>query len=506
MMYNLPGVFAGRHSLRASGPARCFLLCRRGVADLFLNIESMRSFPGFWPFFLLLGFLCCLPGRPLLAAPAVVLSPEEQAYLARLGSVRMCVDPDWVPFERINQEGRHEGIAADLVQLVAARVGLRLELYPVHSWEESLAASRAGRCQIMSFLNQTPERDAWLDFTQPIFSDPNVIITREEHDFIPDLSRLRGQRVALPRGTMVAERVRRDYPELQVLPTASEEESVALVSRREADMTVRSLIVAAYAIRKEGLFNLKIAGQIPEYTNQLRIGVLKEEPLLRSILDKGVATLTQAERDEIASRHVVVQVQRGIDYRLVWQVLGGALLVLALVYYWNRKLRRLNRELARLSVTDRLTGLYNRLKLDEALEGEVQRALRFDQPFSLIILDLDHFKAVNDEHGHQLGDKVLIHLARLLQDNTRETDVVGRWGGEEFMVICTHTALDGALNLAEKLRLLLQECAFPVVGPRTGSFGVSAYRAGDQARDLVARADAALYTAKHQGRNRVEGS
>lgn len=91
-------------------------------------------------------------------APAVDLTAEERSYIERNPRIRMCVDPDWVPFERINSQGKHEGIAADLVQLVAQRVGLKIDLYSVKTWEESLAASKDKRCQIMSFLNQTPER------------------------------------------------------------------------------------------------------------------------------------------------------------------------------------------------------------------------------------------------------------------------------------------------------------------------------------------------------------
>ena len=147
------------------------------------------------------------------------LTPQEKAYLQKTDTIKMCVDPDWAPFERINEQGRHEGIAADLVQLVAQRVGLRIELYPVKNWDESLAASKAGRCQIMSFLNQTPARDAWLIFTDPIFSDPNVIITREEHRYVSDARGLQDERIALPRGTMVEERVRRDFPLKKHIPT-----------------------------------------------------------------------------------------------------------------------------------------------------------------------------------------------------------------------------------------------------------------------------------------------
>lgn len=456
-------------------------------------------------FYSLLGAVALSLAHATEPAPTPIkFTAQEQAYIDRAPIIKMCVDPDWVPFERINELGQHEGIAADLVQLVAHRVGLKIELLPVKNWDETLVAAKSKQCQIMSFLNQTPARDEWLIFTDPIFFDPNVIITREEHAFVANPGVLQDERIALPRGTMVEERVRRDYPNLQVIPTGSEQESIALVSERKADMTIRSLIVAAYAIKKEGLFNLKIAGQIPEYTNKLRIGVQKDQTVLRDILDKGVKTLTPQEREAISNKHVSINVQKGVDYGLIWKIIAGASLVLLWVIYWNRKLSLLNKELERLSVTDKLTGLFNRLKLDETLEHEIHRSLRFGQPFSIILLDVDHFKHVNDSHGHQVGDRVLIEIAGILQANTRKTDIVGRWGGEEFLVICPHTDPDGALTLAETLRLALQSHPFPAVQHQTASFGVTTYREGDLANDMVGRADAALYLAKEQGRNQVE--
>ncbi len=289
--------------------------------------------------------LCLLAASSMATAtasgPPIEFTPTEQAYIAQAGTIKMCVDPDWAPFERINPQGKHEGIAADLVQLVAQRVGLRIEHLAVKDWEDSLAASKSKRCQIMSFLNQTPARDAWLIFTDPIFFDPNVIITREEHGYIADLKGMQGESVALPRGTMVEERVRRDFPNLEVVLTESEPEAMKLVSERQADLTIRSLIVAASAIKKEGLFNLKISGQIPEYTNQLRIGVLNDEPVLRAILDKGVKTLTPLEREAISNKHAAVNIQQGIDWTRVYVLLALLALALLIALYIFRKNRQL---------------------------------------------------------------------------------------------------------------------------------------------------------------------
>ncbi len=175
-----------------------------------------------------------------------------------------------------------------------------------------------------------------------------------------------------------------------------------------------------------------------------------------------------------------------------------------LVHERTEQLLEKNRELERLSVTDRLTGLFNRLKLDQMLELEHARSERYASNFAIVLLDIDHFKAVNDTHGHQTGDEVLVAMARVLREGTRDADLVGRWGGEEFLIIASNTTLAGAQDLAEKLRMQVANEPFPVVGNKTASFGVTAFRHGDSIAAMVARADAALYQAKHDGRNRVQ--
>ena len=163
-----------------------------------------------------------------------------------------------------------------------------------------------------------------------------------------------------------------------------------------------------------------------------------------------------------------------------------------------------NREVTKLSLTDRLTQLANRSHLELVLNDNLQRAVRYATPFAVILLDLDHFKHVNETHGHLMGDGVLVAVAALLSSHTRTVDTVGRWGGEEFLMICPNTSLADAVVTAEKLRAALAAKVFPVIGSQTGSFGVTTFAPGDSAETLVARADIALYAAKHSGRDRVE--
>lgn len=303
----------------------------------------------------------------LLSLPlsaALPLTEAQRDYLRSNPEVSLCVDPDWQPFEIIDARGEHQGIAADLLRLVAERAGLRLRILPTADWEASLAASRAGRCQLLSFLNQTAERDAWLLFTEPLFNDVNVLISREEYPPVRDLAALVGARVALPSGTSIEERLRRQYPGLQIVHTQNEAQALSLVNQREAELTMRSLTVAAYTIKQEGWFNLKIAGQVEGFDNLFRIGVLRSEPLLRDLLNLAIASLTPAEVNAIVNRHVPIRIESPTNYRLAAQVALVFALVLLSNLFWIRRLRRLNRRLQHKSSTDVLTGLANRSELN----------------------------------------------------------------------------------------------------------------------------------------------
>lgn len=161
-----------------------------------------------------------------------------------------------------------------------------------------------------------------------------------------------------------------------------------------------------------------------------------------------------------------------------------------------------NKELEHRSETDGLTGLYNRHRMEEGLREAAARALRYGEPLSVVMTDLDHFKAINDTYGHREGDRVLKEVARAFRRHSRSSDLVGRWGGEEFLILCASTDLEGAGALARTLRE--EVAALPELDrPVTASFGVAPFRTGESWEELVERADKALYRAKATGRNRV---
>ena len=169
----------------------------------------------------------------------------------------------------------------------------------------------------------------------------------------------------------------------------------------------------------------------------------------------------------------------------------------------------LHETVERQAVTDELTGLFNRRRFQEAMATEVERSKRFGQPVGLVLLDLDDFKAVNDTYGHQQGDLVLREVARVLRETSREIDEPARYGGEELDVVLPGTDLEGAYNLAERVRAGIEELALPLLDGEgilsvTASFGVATLPgSAEDMRDLVAAADEALYRAKRAGKNRT---
>lgn len=167
-------------------------------------------------------------------------------------------------------------------------------------------------------------------------------------------------------------------------------------------------------------------------------------------------------------------------------------------------LRDSNRQLERLANTDRLTGQWSRLKLEEVAHHEIKRAERYGLPLTLTFLDIDHFKAINDQYGHDVGDSVLSGVAQKIKAHLRESDSLCRWGGEEFIILMPHTDLEQGCEMAEKLRALLAAAPVTEQIQVTASFGVAQWQPGQGLGELVHCADLMLYRAKKLGRNRVE--
>ena len=272
---------------------------------------------------------------------SIPLNIEEEDYLNKKNQFTMCVDPDWEPFEILDKKGQHIGIAADIIKLISTKLGIEIKVIPTKSWEESVEFSKTRKCDIMSFLNQTPQRETWLNFTEPIFNDPNVIIGRAEDKRIDDLSKIKAS-IAIPKETAMYERFQKDFPNLVIIPVNSEDEAFKFVEEKKADLTVRSMIISAYTIKEKGYFNLKILNQPANYENYLRMGIRNDNLILKDILNKAINTITKDDIQNITNKWVAIKYERVEDYTYLWVITTILLIILIFFLYRQYLLKHTN--------------------------------------------------------------------------------------------------------------------------------------------------------------------
>ncbi len=429
------------------------------------------------------------------------LTQKEREYLQKKKVITMCVDPEWMPYERI-EKGQHIGMAADYMKIISNLISTPIRLVPTKSWSESISCAQKRECDIYSLAMSTPQRRTYMDFTRPYLSIPLVITTRIDELFIADITQVLDRKLGVSKGYAFAELLRLKYPAINLVEVENINEGLTRVAQGELYGFVGTLSTVGYQLQKSYIGELKVAGKFDDRW-ELGIGVRNDDPILLAILDKAIASLDSGTKQHIFNKWISVKYDTRIDYTLLWQIGAILLLIVAFLVYRQHELQKYNSLLQKLSVTDKLTSLYNRQKIDEALHEQLELYFRYQKPFSVLIADVDHFKRVNDTFGHLVGDEVLKFVADYIRSHCRATDIVGRWGGEEFIIISPQTELEGMRSIAEKIRLAIaeHECSHDIT--LTVSIGVTQVNIHDNFNSIIKRVDDALYDAKERGRNCV---
>jgi len=454
----------------------------------------------------------------------VTLTTAEQNFIEAHPEITLAGGLSFEPFLINNLKDNVTGFDVDIAQLISRRTGLKIN-FKLGVWNEIQEKAQRRELDGLSTAVLDEKRAEYFNSSIPYLKLTKLVIVRHENPReIYSLNDLNGMKVALQKGnTLFDEVISSSSITVERIYFDSIHEVLKAVAIGDADLTILDESTA-YIAQKLGLSDLLDVGFSMASTIELAFLLRNDFPLLTSIVNKGLATISEQEKIEIKNRWFK-PMQKQIDYSLFLKLLVGMLVILTMILYWNYSLQRARREtqaalirleekdnelksknklLEQLSVTDHLTGLYNRIKLDEVLEHEMAKGRRYQDTFGLLLIDIDWFKQVNDVYGHQAGDHVLIELANILKTYSREVDVVGRWGGEEFLVISPSTDKAGLITLANKLRQTIELFDFSIIKSKTASFGITVYREGDSIQTLISRADKALYTAKENGRNRVE--
>lgn len=442
----------------------------------------------------------------------IQLTQREKDWIKQHSVIRIGIDRAYAPIEFVNEQGEYDGLTPTFLDFVSQRTGLEFQPSLHLSWPEVLTEFKAHQLDVLPAVIETEERKTYMNFTQAYLKFPMVVATRDGVPYVANFKQLQGKSIAVVKNYAAHEALHNVFPEMTLTLVNSAKQGLEAVSNGEAFGYVDNVAVIGYHIKKYGLTNLQISGEMPFHAN-IAMGVRQDWPELLSIFQKVLQQIPKQRYVEMTNSWLQINYKKEYSWTQLLLILAPVLLLLAVFIFFNRKLRHTqnelrasNEKLSVLSVTDHLTGIYNRQYLDQVLDAEVERVDRYHSKLSLVMMDLDDFKQVNDTFGHLVGDEVLIKSVETIHHLVRKTDTFGRWGGEEFILICPETDLHQASQLAEKVRAAIEATEFSHGIRLTFSLGVAQYQAGELVNECIDRADRNLYCAKRNGKNQVSVS
>jgi signal transduction histidine kinase len=266
-----------------------------------------------------------------LAELPLILTKEEEEYLQKKTSIKMCVDPDWMPYEKIENH-KHVGIVADYMKDFEKKIGIPITLVETKNWTQSLEYAENRNCDILSLVMDTKNRREYMNFTKPYITAPLVLVTKRNVSFINDLNGLENRKIGIQKDFSYNEIIRQNYPNLQVVDVDHLRDGLKKVERGELFGQVSTHLNVAYAFQEEFYGSLQISGK---FDNKwfLSVGVRNDDPILLNIFGKVVNSISDENKQKIINNWVTVNYEKNIDYKLFWSILSILIFILLLILY-----------------------------------------------------------------------------------------------------------------------------------------------------------------------------
>jgi len=271
------------------------------------------------------------------------LTEDEKQYLKNKKEIKMCVDPDWMPFEKI-EEGKHIGISADYIKILQSKIGIPITLVPTKSWAQSLDNIKKRVCDILPLAMETPSRREYMNFTKPYMDLPLVIATTYDKVFVSDTKALESKRIAIVKGYAEKELLQNKYKNILFVDVDNVKDGLTQVAEGKLYGFIENLSVMGYQIQKYFPNELKITARLNEKFT-LCVAVRNDQPVLLKILDKALHTIDDKTKQQIVDQWVSIKFEQGTDYRLFWYILSPFLLLALVLLVSQYILRKYNKNL-----------------------------------------------------------------------------------------------------------------------------------------------------------------
>ena len=352
---------------------------------------------------------------------------------------------------------------------------------------------------------------------------PVVIATLKGENYIADLNKIGQKTLAIKNDPSITTLFKKHYPNLNPIYLDTAFQGIEAVKNKHVYGYIDHLPNISKQIQSIEHNSIQISGELP-FNIKVRMAIHKTMPELHAIISKAIDAMDIEARENLTKSWSPIEYTTKTNYYQIGLYLSPALLAIIFVLFYSRKMQRLNKNLIKanaalvdtqktleanqarlevLSVTDFLTGAYNRQHIEQVLKNEINRADRYKTTFSVLLIDLDNFKHINDTYGHLVGDDALKATYNSINEQIRKSDTIGRWGGEEFIVICPETDLMHAVLLAHKIIDKPTTLESAQNQTQTVSIGVAEFATSETPSTLIERADQKLYEAKKTGKNRA---
>ncbi len=257
----------------------------------------------------------------------------------------MCIDPDWMPYEKILDNGTYIGMTSDYIPLLSKRIGIPIKLVPTKDWTESIEFAKKRKCDIFSLAMPTPSRLKYMNFTIPYISFPLVITTKMDKLFIPNPeSLISKEKIGIVKGYAIAELLKNKYPDHKIVDVANVDIGMQMVARGELFGFLDSLPTVGYTLQHKYIAELKIAGKFDENL-ELGIAVRNDDIILFELFEKAIQSIDELKKQEILNKYISVKIESGFDYKLFYQILFAIIIIALLGFYRHRQVLKYNEQL-----------------------------------------------------------------------------------------------------------------------------------------------------------------
>ena len=471
-----------------------------------------------------------------LCKDLINFTEEEKEWIKNHPVIRVENELNAAPFD-FNESGKAKGLSIDYIKLLAQKTGLKIEFIYGHTWDELLELFKQGKIDVMPSFFKNKEREHFTLYTEPYLEAKLAVFIRADDKNFKNKDII-NKKIGILKSHGAIPYIKEKLTNIDLIELENQTKLIQRLATEKLDAVIENPFIMYYFAQINQIDNIRLWDYIEMDEEQqgktsMHIGVRYDLPILHQILVKAVDAVSDEEMLQIKKKWTTISIVR-IDWTPVVQLLGAIVLVVIFLLWNNRilkslvkaktqelqklnetlelkvKLRtkellRLNNELALIANTDPLTNTHNRRFFFDVSKQIVSLSKRDQLNLSVAMIDIDKFKNINDTHGHDVGDKVIQSLVKELNRTIRNSDVLARFGGEEFVILFPNTGLEGALITSEKIRKIIANCSTVDKISFTISIGVSEFFKAEQNIDAtIKRADKALYKAKNGGRNRVE--